>query len=293
MNSTPPRTRAGQPFGFLPSPPPLPRIAARAMCCCALAQRAEIEPAADGEPEVLEGTNELIDLSLEWLERQGMAAELSVAEREFLAARAGTLDAAARERHAAAGEAAATLAWALRCAPLPGFDVDADAAEVAGALGWLSEGGATLGTRALLREREQVGTYLDAISAVHWRLRERTRPDAPAGAADTPGDDDAGPAADANPDADPRAQATGEPGATTIGGIVSMQRWQADRYTWPDGVTPLALAADGDMALGGRSLAAATPNELYAALRRVRERHRATLWLLGQQRDWDEILLNL
>jgi hypothetical protein len=45
------------------------------------------------------------------------------------------------------------------------------------------------------------------------------------------------------------------------------------------------------MALGGQGLAAATPLELYAALRRVRERHRATLWLLGQQRDWDAIVL--
>ena len=30
-----------------------------------------------------------------------------------------------------------------------------------------------------------------------------------------------------------------------------------------------------------------------AALRRIRERHRATLWLLGQARDWDAIDLNL
>lgn len=285
MNATPPRTRAGQPFGFLPSPPPLPRIVARAMVCCALVQRVEIEPPAGAEPVVLEGTDDLIDLSLEWLERHGMATEISATEREFLGARAGTLEPAARERHASAGEAAATLAWALRCAPLPGFDVDADAAEVAAALGWLSDGGATLGTRALLREREQVGAYLDTISAAHWRLRERTRPEGPR-------------TIDLRPDGDAaEGDATGatapDPTTTTLGTTVSMERWQPGRYDWPEGVTPLALATDGDMALGGRSLADAAPLELYAALRRVRERHRATLWLLGQQRDWDEILLNL
>jgi hypothetical protein len=220
-----------------------------------------------------------------------MAGELSAAEREFLGARAGTLDPASRERYAVAGEAAATLAWALRCATLPGFDVDADAAGIAGALGWLSDDGATLGTRAHLREREQVGTYLDAISAAHWRLRERTRPDAAATHhAATPEESADRAAATADDDA-ALAGAPAGSSAPAIATTVSMERWRPDRYDWPEDVTPLALATDGDMALGGASLATATPRELYAGLRRVRERHRATLWLLGQQRDWDAIVM--
>ncbi|MEZ5487161.1 MAG: DUF4272 domain-containing protein [Steroidobacteraceae bacterium] len=257
--STPPRLPSSNlQFGFLPAPPPLSRIVARAMTCCALAQRIEIEPPPGTvlDDEARAGTDDLLELSLEWLERHGMAAEPSTAERGVLQTPAGALDGTTRERHAAAGEAAAVIAWSLRCAPLPPFDADADAAAVATALGWLGDSGAALPTQARLRNREDLGTYLDAVSAVHWRLRT---------AATTPGG--------------------GDP--------VSLARWAVDRYSWPEGVTPLEIAADGDLALGGRSIAAATPQELYAALRRIRERHHATLWLLGQARDWDAINLNL
>ncbi|MCU0759401.1 MAG: DUF4272 domain-containing protein [Steroidobacteraceae bacterium] len=256
----PPARRSGQPlqFGFLPSPPPLPRIVARAMACCALAQRVEVEPPA-GEPldaPTLQGTDELLQLSRDWLAGHAMDAELSTAERAALAAATGTLDAAARERFADAGEGAAVIAWALRCADLPSFDADADAAAIAASLGWLAEAGTTLGSRARLRSRDELGAALDAIGAVHWRLRARTAP-----------------AADA--------------------GTVSMARWQPDRFAWPEGMTPLALASDGDLALDGGPIAAASPQQLLAGLRRLRARHRAILWLLGQQRDWDAIELSL
>ena len=72
-----------------------------------------------------------------------------------------------------------------------------------------------------------------------------------------------------------------------------MARWAVGRYAWPEGVAPLEIAPDGDLALGGRPIAAASPPELLSALRRIRERHRATLWLLGQARDWDAIDLSL
>ncbi len=258
-----PRGADGAPtFGFLPSPPPLPRIAARALASCALAQRIEIEPPTGAalDAETLEGMTELIELSMDWLRRHSLDAELSGSERAALQQPAGTLDAALRERFAHRGEAACVIAWALRCAPLPAFDVDADAAAVAEALGWLDDAGATLGTRARLRSREEVGAYLDAVSAVHWRLRQQARP---------PED--------------------GEEQAVAV----SMGRWHPDRHAWPEDVTPLALAPDDDLALGGRSIAEASAPQLLAAWERIRERHRATLWLLGQQRDYDAVELNL
>ena len=114
--------------------------------------------------------------------------------------------------------------------------------------------------RALLRTREEVGAYLDAVSAVHWRLRRQ---------ADPPTEDADAPAG------------------------VSMARWHPDRYAWPEGVTPLALAADDDLALGGVTIGAASPAVLLSAWQRVRERHRATLWLLGQHRDYDAVEFTL
>jgi hypothetical protein len=256
--SHPPRPPASNlQFGFLPSPPPLARIVARAMTCCALAQRTEIEPPRGAviDEETRAGIQDLLELSLEWLERQAVAAEASAAESAALQAAAGTLEPQARERFAEAGEAAAVIAWALRRAPLPAFDADADAAAIAAALGWLADAGAALSTSARLRSREELGSYLDAVSAVHWRLRNAI--------------------------------------ATPDGDAVSMARWAADRYAWPEDVAPLGIAPNGDLALGGGPIAAASPPELLSALRRIRERHRATLWLLGQARDWDAIDLSL
>lgn len=263
-----PRGPDGQPtFGFLPSPPPLPRIAARALISCALAQRVELEPAdhAVVDAQTLEGLNELLELSFDWLHQQGLDAELSGSERAALQQPAGTLGEALREHFEHRAEAAAVIAWALRRAPIPAFDVDADAAEIAAALGWLDDAGTTLGSTARLRSREEVGAYLDAVSAVHWRLRQQARS---ARLIDADARDEDGP----------------------VG--VSLARWRPDRHAWPEDVTPLQLAADDDLALQGRSLAEASAQQLLAAWQRVRERHHATLWLLGQQRDYDAIEIN-
>jgi len=257
-----PRGADGNPtFGFLPSPPALPRIAARALVFCALAQRVEIEP-PPGTPldaETLEGMNELLELSMEWLGRHGLAAELTGRERAVLQQPVGTLDDALRDTFAHSGEAAGVIAWALRRAPLAAFDADTDAAAVAEAFGWLDDAGAELGSTARLRSREEVGAYLDAVSAVHWRLRRQAEPtqdgDAPSG--------------------------------------VSLARWHPDRYAWPEDVTPLELAPDDDLALGGRTIGMASPETLLAAWQRIRERHRATLWLLGQHRDYDAVEFTL
>jgi hypothetical protein len=134
---------------------------------------------------------------------------------------------------------------------LPAIDVDADAIGTAEALGWLSDAGARLGTTARLRTRDTLMAALDAQAAVHWRLLERTRP----------------------------ARAS-----------ISMSRFAPDAYDWPEGVTPFELR-EGDLVLGGVPLSAATPQGLFAALRRAQERHRALLWLLGQQRNYWDVTL--
>jgi hypothetical protein len=193
----------------------------------------------------------LIALTRDWLERQGFAAEAEAEERAALEAPPGTLDGTARERCSACGEAAALLGWALQRCDLPGFDTDADAAAVAAALGLLEPEGGELATRGRLRSRETLMDLLDAIGAVHWRLLEHTR----------------------RPDAQ-----------------VSMQRFGAAVHRWPEGVVPCELAGD-DLAIAGRALRELDPVMLLAALRRVQERHRALLWLLGQNRAYAEVAL--
>ena len=233
-------------FGLLASPPPLPRIVARAQVACSLAMRADLEAHED-----VVAAAGIIALCSDWLDASGHGAELAAEESDALGTTPGGLSPPQRERYATQAEAAALLAWALQRAPLPGFAVDADGAATAAALGWLDAAGAQLGTTARLRAREQLMALLDAIGAVHWRLLDHTR----------------------RPDAS-----------------VSMQRFAPDQHAWPDEVTPCELV-DGDLALAGAALRAVDGATLFAALRRVQERHRALLWLLGQQRDYWSVAL--
>jgi hypothetical protein len=55
-------------------------------------------------------------------------------------------------------------------------------------------------------------------------------------------------------------------------------------------VTPCELL-DGDLAIGGRALRELTPAMLFATLRRLQERYRAALWVLGQQREYWQVAL--
>ena len=239
-----PRRPTGQ-FGFLPAPQPLGRTVARAFVSLALVQRVELEAEAAAE-----GLQDLLDLSLEWLQQQGFAVELEDAERTALDTPLGELPAATREHFGSFAETACVIGWALRRTEVPAFDVDADGSTLADALGWLTEAGVALATAAHLRPREEVSALLDAIGAVHWRLLEHAR----------------------------------QPSR------ISMQRWAATVHDWPQGMTPLDLA-DGDLALDGRPLNGLDDRSLLRALRRVGERHRAALWLLGQERAYGSVTI--
>ena len=233
-------------FGMLAAPPPLPRIAARALIACAIAQRVDLESHPDAA-----AAQELIDLANGWLTAHALVIEADAAELEMLAAEPGALSASQAARFAPLAECAAVIAWALQRSALPPIDTDADAIATAEALGWLDDVGSQLGTTARLRPRDTLMAALDAQGAVHWRLLERTRP-----------------------------------GSVSI----SMGRFAPDAYEWPDGMTPFELR-DDDLALGGVALSAVTPHGLFAALRRAQERHRALLWLLGQQRNYWDVTL--
>ena len=63
----------------------------------------------------------------------------------------------------------------------------------------------------------------------------------------------------------------------------------------PSGASTGAFEAcelrDGDLAIGGLALRELAPVQLFATLRRVQERHRAALWLLGQDRAYWQVAL--
>jgi hypothetical protein len=69
---------------------------------------------------------------------------------------------------------------------------------------------------------------------------------------------------------------------------ITMTRWTPGAYAWPEDVTPLELA-DEDLALGAVPIRELAGPRLFSTLLRIRERHRAASWLLGQERLYGEI----
>lgn len=67
-----------------------------------------------------------------------------------------------------------------------------------------------------------------------------------------------------------------------------MRRWPSDQLAWPEDVAA-AQFIDEDLALGGKAIASLGVPELLGWLQCAAERHRAALWLLGQQRDYWQI----
>lgn len=71
-------------------------------------------------------------------------------------------------------------------------------------------------------------------------------------------------------------------------GAVLMGRWRSDQLNWPDEVTPADFVLE-DLALDGRAIGLLSDSELLRWLQSTAERHRAALWLLGQQRDYWQV----
>lgn len=68
-------------------------------------------------------------------------------------------------------------------------------------------------------------------------------------------------------------------------GPLLMSRWRSDQLQWPEAVTA-AQFHDEDLAKDGRAITTLGDGELLQWLQVAAERHRASLWLLGQQRDY-------
>ena len=198
--SKPPRLPAmAQHFGLLAQPPPLRFVVARAFISCALAMRVQIDAHIDARAAA-----QMTGDARRWLTEHGFDALLHASEAEALDAAPRELSAGSAQRYETLGEAAAVYAWALRVLDLPAPDAAADAADVAVALGFLTDAGADLVTGARLRDRDEIARYADVAGALSWRLQQQLR----------------------------------EPGK------IVMSAWSATRWSWPQAVTPAQCLDD-------------------------------------------------
>jgi hypothetical protein len=177
-----------------------------------------------------------------WLAAARVDAELEDEERRIVETPLGQMS---REDATSAGwrgEGAATLAWGLGRWTLPAIDETVDASDVAMQLDWLADDPLALTESAQLRARTDVVQLAEMLEVAQWRLDR---------------------------------ELAGEP-------AVSLRNFDARSFQWPRHVQPLQFGEDGDVSLGGKSLADAPEHSKRLALRVVMERRRAVNWLAGQ-----------
>jgi hypothetical protein len=238
-----------------PSPAPA-RVARRALALCALACRSQLEPhAADPEARAIHAA------LAPWLDAAGVDAEFEPDEARVVRTPLGALDAVDAAAAGWRGEGAATLAWSLGRWTLPDVATAVDAADVAQRLDWLADDPRAFVDGARLRPRTDLVQLAEMLEVAHWRLNRD----------------------------DGRDEGRDEGRADGGGSRVSLRAFDAGAFRWPNDAAPLAFAADGDLALDGRPLAAATGDERRRARRIVDERRRAVNWLVGAHATYSAV----
>lgn len=185
---------------------------------------------------------------LSWLARLKLEADLEPFECEVLNRPLGTLDSTQVIRATWAVEGLAVLAWALNHLDFPEYDDKVDPYTVTESLCFLSEGAAELVQSARLRTTAELEAYRELMYAIHCRLRDFDR------------------------------DKQRKPFATWI-----------DK-TWMKilGIDVDHLIVDGDLAVDGKAIGDVHEDRLRSFEWVIGERHRASIWLLGEYPVYSE-----
>jgi hypothetical protein len=198
---------------------------------------------------------------LSWVEEVGLLPEFEPAERDLLRAPLGRLPAEAVAGESWRLEGLGVLAWALQRYRLPPYDSPVGPAVLEGLDLFSPPGAPDLRDTAAVRPQEEVRRYAAQITVVHWRLRqfqldrgsplyqEVTRAAPPWGHG-------------AGQRMDLAAHLRAHPGF---------------QDSWLEGLRLVG----GDLALGGRSVADASPGDVRQCTAMAVARQVAAYWLRG------------
>jgi len=178
-----------------------------------------------------------------WLESCHLMEVLEPVERALFLAPMGELDPQLQAETTWKVEGAAVLAWALGKYPLAPHDGKVEPFKVAEAVGFLWDEAAQYVRYAQLRGRTELNAYRELVGAIDRRLQEREQ---------------------------------------------RPQRDDLDRVIQPAWLRALGLSraspvVGGDLVIDGQPLHLVEPSLLRTVAEIIRERHRAALWLTGQQ----------
>jgi uncharacterized protein DUF4272 len=194
----------------------------------------------------------LNDRITEWLARLDLEDEIEPLEAAVLSPPPGAVPAQVALSVTRQAEGLAILAWALGLFPLPRHDQKVDAYEVTDALYFLGEDDADLVATAKLRTEADIDACREVMYAVHCRLRELKR----------------------------RKE------RNDFGSWIEQE--------WLDllGLDSTGLIVEGDLGIDGRPLSAVEPDRVQDCEWVFRERHRAAIWLAGEDPLYSELTVD-
>jgi hypothetical protein len=148
------------------------RVAARAQVLTAQAYRSLLERSAT-DPQAAKAHVACIA----WCERNDLQSEFEPCEWALLTTPLGDLPKRDVVNASWLVESAVCLAWAIRQAEVPDYEIQADGESLSSVVQFLSDTAESFRTELELRPRVELERLLDHYLTLHWRLREfSTRP---------------------------------------------------------------------------------------------------------------------
>jgi hypothetical protein len=259
-----------EPMRQTPDPPPARRVAARALVLAALHYRLIFEvfllQRADGESRV--GNANL----LSWVQEAGLLPEFEPEERALLEAPLGRLPPDATGNESWRLEGLGVLAWALQRYRLPPYDAVVGPAVLEGLELFARDGSADLRDTAVLRPAQEVRRYATQITIVSWRLRQFGLPRE----------------SQLYQEVTRSAPPWGHGVRERMDFVAHLRAHPGFEEWWLDGLR----LAGGDLALGGRPLADASPEDVQQCTAIGVARQVAAYWLRGDEPIYSRVRPN-
>ena len=189
---------------------------------------------------------------LSWLTRLNLWDEMEPSEEKLLRAPLGRLASADVLRATWLVEGLAVLAWAIGRFDLPLCDEQVNPYAITDALWFLSGDAADIIGDAVLRSPAELEAYRELLYAIHSRLRDFTRHQIK---------DD-------------------------------FIHWINPEWLAYLNMTATDLVARGDLSIDGKPIWETEKGRLREVLSITSERHRATIWLMGEQTNYSEITVD-
>ena len=188
----------------------------------------------------------------EWLTALDLWGAAEPAEAAMLQAPLGGLEASVTLQSGWYAEGLAVLGWALNLLDFPKHDEQVDSYAVADAFWVLDEAAAELLMTGRLRSQDDLDACREMLYAIHVRLRQYARNGAPD----------------------------------------NFASWIETSWLDALGCTLGGLTAQDDLAIDGKPLNQVTEERLQETLSITSERHRAIIWLMGEQPNYAEITVD-